>query len=175
MRIATTLDPSSQAAAERELDAQLSRIESGAWGRFRGARYSVGQPGDEEGTDYLQCALVRVEASTGDVLTWVGGRDFRDSRFDRVEQARWQVGSSINPCVYAAAIAAGIPPTQRLSDEPLEIRFTGGEVWKPRNFGDSYLPSVSMRDALVQSRNVATLPLAAPVGIGRLADLAQAD
>src|ERR1044072_9694128 len=118
MRIATTLDPSSQAAAERELDAQLSRIESGAWGRFRGARYSVGQPGDEEGTDYLQGAVVFVEASTGDVLTWVGGRDFRDSRFDRVEQARRQGGRSFKPFVYAAAIPAGLPATPRPSDEP---------------------------------------------------------
>jgi penicillin-binding protein 1A len=173
MRIVTTLDAGAQRAAERELDAQLLRIEGGAWGRFRGTRYSAAQEGDEEGTDYLQGAVIFVEAKTGDVLTWVGGRDFRDSRFDRVEQARRQVGSAFKPFVYAAAIAAGIPPTQRLSDEPLEIRFTGGEVWRPRNFGDSYLPSVTVRDALVQSRNVATVRLAESVGIERIADLAE--
>ena len=173
LRIITTLDARAQRAAERELDAQLTRIENGAWGRFRGPRYSPVQQGDEEGTDYLQGAAVFVEAKTGDVLTWVGGRDFRHSRFDRVEQARRQVGSAFKPFVYAAALAAGIPPTQRLSDEPLEIRFTGGEVWRPRNFGDSYLPSVTMRDALVQSRNVATVRLAESVGIERIADLAE--
>jgi len=175
LRIVTTLDARAQRAAEAELDAQLTRIENGAWGRFRGARYSPVQQGDEEGTDYLQGAAIFVEAKTGDVLTWVGGRDFRHSRFDRVEQARRQVGSSFKPFVYAAAIAAGIPPTQRLSDEPLEIRFTGGEVWRPKNFGDSYLPSVSVRDALVQSRNVATVRLAESVGIERIADLAEDD
>ncbi len=173
MRVITTLDARAQRAAERELDAQLARIERGTWGRFRGARYSTLLTGDEEGTDYLQGAVMFVEASTGDVLVWVGGRDFRHSRFDRVEQARRQVGSSFKPFVYASAIAAGIPPTQRFSDQPLEIRFTGGEVWKPRNFGDSYLPSVTMRDAIVQSRNVATVRLAESIGIDRIAELAE--
>ncbi len=173
LRIVTTLDARAQRAAERELDAQLLRIEGGAWGRFRGSRYTAAQQGDEEGTDYLQGAVIFVEAKTGDVLTWVGGRDFRHSRFDRVEQARRQVGSAFKPFVYAAALSAGIPPTQRLSDQPLEIRFTGGEVWRPRNFGDSYLQSVTMRDALVQSRNVATVRLAESVGIERIADLAE--
>jgi penicillin-binding protein 1A len=175
LRIVTTLDASTQRAAEAELHAQLTRIENGTWGRFSGARYTPAQQGDEEGTDYLQGAAIFVEAKTGDVLAWVGGRDFRHSRFDRVEQARRQVGSSFKPFVYAAAIAAGVPPTQRLSDEPLEIRFTGGEVWKPRNFGDSYLPVVSVRDALVQSRNVATVRLAESVGMQRIADLAEDD
>ena len=173
VRVITTLDARAQRAAESELDAQLARIERGTWGRFRGARYSTLLTGDEEGTDYLQGAAMFVESSTGDVLVWVGGRDFRHSRFDRVEQARRQVGSSFKPFVYASAIAAGIPPTQRLSDQPLEIRFTGGEVWKPRNFGDSYLPSVTMRDAIVQSRNVATVRLAESIGIDRIAELAE--
>src|SRR4029078_10502392 len=95
--------------------AQLTRIENGAWGRFHGARYSPVQQGDEEGTDYLQGAAIFVEAKTGDVLNWGGARDFRHSRFDRVEQARRQVGSSFKPFVYAAAIPAGIAPTPRLS------------------------------------------------------------
>jgi penicillin-binding protein 1A len=173
LRIVTTLDERAQRVAERELKGQLARIETGAWGRFRGSRYSPTLLWDEEGTDYLQGAVVFVEAQTGDVLAWVGGRDFRHSRYDRVEQARRQVGSAFKPFVYAAAIAAGIAPTQRYSDEPLEIRFTGGEVWRPRNFGDSYLPAVTVRDALVQSRNVATVRLADSVGIGRIAEVAE--
>jgi penicillin-binding protein 1A len=173
VRIVTTLDARAQRAAERDLDAQLSRIESGAWGRFRGPRYSSSSNGDEEGTDYLQGAALFMDAQEGDVLAWVGGRDFRHSRFDRVEQARRQVGSSFKPFVYAAALASGIPPTQRLSDQPFEMRFAGGEVWRPRNFGESYLPWVSVRDALVQSRNVATVRLAESVGIERIADLAE--
>jgi penicillin-binding protein 1A len=173
VRVVTTLDARAQRAAEAELHAQLQRIEGGAWGRFRGPRYASSQSADEDGTDYLQGAVVFVEAQTGDVLAWVGGRDFRDSRFDRVEEARRQVGSSFKPFVYAAALGAGMPPTLHLSDEPLEIRFAGGEVWRPRNFGDSYLPTVSLRDALVQSRNVATVRLADAVGIDRIAELAE--
>jgi penicillin-binding protein 1A len=173
VRIVTTLDARAQATAERELDAQLRRIEAGAWGRFSGPRYTPTRVGDEEGTDYLQGAVVFLEAHTGDVLAWIGGRDYRHSHFDRVDQASRQVGSAFKPFVYASAIAAGIPPTQRLSDEPFEMRLSNNEVWRPRNFGDSYLPSVTLRDALVQSRNVATVRLAESVGIDRIAALAE--
>ena len=173
VRIVTTLDARAQRAAESALDSQLQRIESGAWGRFTGPRYSSARTGDEEGTDYLQGSAVFLEAQTGDILVWVGGRDFRHSHFDRVEQARRQVGSSFKPFVYAAAIAAGIPNTQLVSDQPLEMHLSGGEVWRPRNFGDSYLPMVTVRDALVQSRNVATVRLAEVVGIDRVAAVAE--
>jgi penicillin-binding protein 1A len=174
IRVVTTLDVVAQQAAERELGAQLARIESGAWGRFTGPRYSPTSMGDEEGTDYLQGAVVFTEAQTGDVLAWVGGRDFRHSRFDRVSEAVRQMGSAFKPFVYASAVAAGVPPTQRLSDLPLELRFADGRIWKPRNYNDSYLPEVSVREALVESRNSATVRLAETVGVDRGIELAEA-
>ena len=173
VRVVTTLDRRAQRTAERELEAQLARIERGSWGRFRGPRYASSPGGDEEGTDYLQGAMLLMEAETGDVLAWVGGREFRHSRFDRVELARRQMGSAFKPFVFAAAVGAGVVPTQPLSDLPLTLTFTGGEVWEPRNFGDSYLPVVSVRQALVESRNVATVRLAETVGPGRVADVAE--
>jgi penicillin-binding protein 1A len=173
VRIVTTLDRRAQEAAERELGAQLRRIESGAWGRFRGPRYSPSAEGDEEGTSYLQGAVVLVEAESGDVLAWVGGRDFEDSRFDRAEQARRQIGSAFKPFVFAAAIASGLPSTQQVSDQPMTVTMVGGEEWRPRNFGDSYLPSVTLRQALVESRNVATIRVAQSVGSDRVADIAE--
>ena len=173
VRVVTTLDRRAQRAAERELEAQLARIERGTWGRFRGPRYASDLEGDEEGTDYLQGAVVMMEAETGDVLAWVGGREFRHSHFDRAAQARRQMGSAFKPFVFAAAIGAGVLPTQQLSDLPLTLTFAGGEVWEPRNFGDSYLPVVTVRQALVESRNVATVRLAESIGPGRVADLAE--
>jgi membrane carboxypeptidase/penicillin-binding protein len=173
VRIITTLDRRAQRSAQRELEEQLMRIERGTWGRFRGRPYSASLQGDEEGTEYLQGAVMLMEAETGDVLAWVGGREFRHSRFDRVDQARRQMGSAFKPFVFAAALGSGVLPTQQVSDLPLAITFAGGEVWEPRNFGDSYLPMVSVRQALVESRNVATVRLAETVGIDRVADLAE--
>jgi penicillin-binding protein 1A len=173
VRIVTTLDQRAQKATERELAAQLRRIESGAWGRFRAPRYSAAAGGDEEGTDYLQGAVVLMEAQTGDVLAWVGGRDYGDSKFDRAEQARRQVGSAFKPFVFAAAIASGVPSTQQVSDQPMVVQLSGGDEWKPRNFGDSYLPSVTLRRALAESRNVATIRIAQSVGPGQVGDIAR--
>src|SRR5690606_8310810 len=135
-------------------------IEAGAYGRYRHAHYSPrGAPADtaESVTPYLQGAMVVLDVATGDVLALVGGRDFADSRFDRAVQARRRPGSAFKPFVYAAAVEEGYPPTHVLDDSPFQLVQAGGRVWAPRNFGGSYAGPVTMREALVQSRNVATV------------------
>jgi penicillin-binding protein 1A len=172
VRVVTTLDRAAQEAAERELARQLAAIERGAYGRFSGPRYDSDDTGDEDGTDYLQGALVLLEAGTGDVLAWVGGRDFEHSRFDRVADARRQVGSAFKPFVHAAALAGGTLPSERFSDLPLTVQLAGGRSWEPRNFDGSYAPSVTLREALVHSRNLATVRVAERAGMEEVAALA---
>lgn len=172
LTIHTTLDPAVQEAAESELGQQLDAIEAGRYGRFRHPTY---EPGASEGagrTPYLQGAVVVLDARSGDVLALVGGRDFEDSKFNRATQARRQPGSAFKPFVYAAALAAGYPPTHVLSDQPLHRVLANGSVWSPRNFGGSYAGAVTMRDALVQSRNVATIRLAEQVGLDAVLETA---
>ena len=67
-----------------------------------------------------------MEAATGDVLAWVGGRDFRHSRFDRVSTSRRQTGSAFKPFVYAAALAEGHYLSEHLQDEPLRVQLSRG-------------------------------------------------
>ena len=93
--------------------------------------------GDEQ-TPYLQGAVVAIEASTGDVLAWVGGRDFRHSHFDRVKQARRQAGSAFKPFVYAAALQSGRALNQTLVDEPLRISIDNRRAWEPKNFDGTF-------------------------------------
>jgi penicillin-binding protein 1A len=175
--IHTTLDPAVQAAAEAELEAQLRAIEAGRIGLFRHPRRTPGtattdSAGGEE-TRYLQGAVVVMDAEHGDLLALVGGRDFGDSKFDRAMQARRQPGSAFKPFVFGAALAAGYPPTLILSDEPLHRVLPDGTIWEPRNFEGSYRGPVTMRDALVQSRNVATIRLAEEVGLDKVIDFAR--
>ena len=168
LRIYTTLDLRTQEVAEAELTRQLAAIEAGAYGPYRHPTYRGRRaPADtaESSTPYLQGAMVVMEVETGDVLALVGGRDFRDSRFDRAVQSRRQPGSAFKPFVYAAAVAEGYPTTHVLDDSPLRIVQAGGRAWAPRNFGGSYAGPIPMREALVQSRNVATVRLAQEVGI----------
>ena len=173
MRIHTTLDLNAQRAAEEELGRQLAAIESGALGAFQGPRYTAAlEPGGEQ-TPYLQGAVVALEVATGDVLAWVGGRDFRHSQFDRVRQARRQAGSAFKPFVYAAALQSGRALNQPLVDEPLRISIDNRRAWEPRNFDGVFDGRVTLRDALVRSKNVPTVRLAQEVGIPRVQRLAE--
>ncbi len=173
LRIHTTLDAGAQRAAEEELARQLAAVERGELGRFRGPRYSARAAPPLAGTAYLQGAVVALDAEHGDVLAWVGGRDFRQSQFDRVIGARRQAGSAFKPFVYAAAIAKGWALSQPILDRPLEVPLPNGEIWEPRNFVDRYRGRLSVREALMRSSNVATVRLARAVGYQTIAELAE--
>ena len=53
---------------------------------------------------HLQAAVVVVDPGTGDIRAMVGGRDFKESRFNRAMQAKRQAGSAFKPFVFAAAL-----------------------------------------------------------------------
>jgi penicillin-binding protein 1A len=173
LRVWTTLDSRAQRAAEEELSRQLRRVEAGELGRFQGPRYSADFKPPASGTPYLQGAFVMLDAHGGDVLAWVGGRSFAQSQFDRVASARRQAGSAFKPFVYAAALRDGFVLSQPLPDTPLRVRLAGGQVWVPRNFTGRYEGVVTMRDALVRSKNVVTVRLADATGLGDVARLAR--
>ena len=172
LRIVTTLDSAAQRAAEEELRRQLKLIESGGLGAFQGARYSPDTQPPDDGTPYLQGAAVMLDAHDGDVLAWVGGRDFAHSQFDRVIQARRQPGSAFKPFVYAAALADGWALSQPLLDQPLKVKMSNGQFWQPKNFSNRYEGRITLRDALVRSKNVPTVRLADAVGLQQITDMA---
>ncbi|HEY3571380.1 MAG TPA: PBP1A family penicillin-binding protein [Thermoanaerobaculia bacterium] len=172
LRIVTTLDSAAQRAAEEELRRQLKLVESGELGGFQGPRYSPEAEVSDGGTPYLQGAALMMDVHDGDVLAWVGGRDFSQSQFDRVVQARRQPGSAFKPFVYAAALADGFVLSQPLLDTPLKVRLSNGQVWQPKNFSERFEGEISMRDALVRSKNVPTVRLADAVGLKEVTQVA---
>ncbi|PYQ39739.1 MAG: hypothetical protein DMF77_20565 [Acidobacteria bacterium] len=174
LRVHTTLDRTAQKAAEEELERQLRAIEGGALGRLSAPRYAPGlEVADDGETPYLQGAAVALDATTGDVLAWVGGRDFLHSRFDRVKSARRQAGSAFKPFVYATAVASGRMLNQKVLDQPLQVSLGGRRSWSPKNFDGAFDGEITLRDALVRSKNVPTVRLAQDVGTHRIAELAE--
>jgi penicillin-binding protein 1B len=162
-RIDTTLDPTLQRAAEAAVSRGLDRLES-AHRRLR--RSSDGER--------LQAALVALDPSTGAIRAMVGGRDHGRSAFNRVTQARRQPGSAFKPFVFLAALrwgAAGEPPVATpmslVEDVPIEVE-TPQAVWAPRNFEDRFEGVVTVRRALEQSSNAATIRLAQAAGLDRV-------
>jgi penicillin-binding protein 1A len=174
LRIYTTLDLDMQEAAERSLHAQLDAIESGVYGAVQGrityqkyveqARVS----GDDRGpySPYLQGALFAMDARTGAVLALVGGRDFEDSRWNRVTQSKRQPGSTFKPFVYAAAVRAGHPVTEMLDDSPLDppVLQLDSSLWQPKDYDDTTLGWIPMRRSLYESRNLSTIKLGMSLG-----------
>ena len=157
LRIHTTLDQRAQRSAEKELEAQLKRLD----GQVR------------KGEGDLQGAVVIMEAQTGDVLALVGGRNPATSRYNRALRGRRQVGSAFKPFVYAAALQDGIPTSQLVLDAPLRMELSRNDVWEPENYDGYYEGNVSLRHALVRSRNVPTVRLASAVGIDDVAQMAR--
>ena len=173
--VETTLDSKLQSIAELEVNRQLAAIESGAYGTFAHPSYANATSESAvsaNGTDYLQAAVVFMDPRTGDVRALIGGRDYRDSQFNRALNADRQMASTFKPFVFAAAVAAGYPPSYQLSNQPLRMN-VGGRTWSPDNEDDKYTDTMTMRQALAASSNVATVRLATMVGLNRIVDQAR--
>ena len=101
----------------------------------------------------------------------VGGRDFNESKFDRVTQAFRQVGSSFKPYVYTAAIEGGASPDDTILDEPVSFESSSGP-YTPHNYDEKFEGIITLRRALAQSRNIPALKLASKIGIKSVIDYA---
>jgi 1A family penicillin-binding protein len=142
LAVRSTFDPALQEAAERVVSHWLA-----AEGRSR----QIGQ-----------AALVAL-APDGAVLAMVGGRDYGESQFNRVTQARRQPGSLFKIFVYLAAFDAGYTPDSTLVDQPVEI----GDR-EPTNYGGRFRGPVSLRTAFAQSINSISVQLVQQCGVARV-------
>jgi penicillin-binding protein 1A len=108
----------------------------------------------------VDAALVAMTPQDGAIRAMVGGFDFFSASFNRVTQAWRQPGSAFKPFIYAASLERGMTPMTLISDEPfvLTAEQTGsGREWRPRNYGNTYDESLSMREALAKSRNMVSI------------------
>ncbi len=146
-RIYTTIDGRLQEAAYDALTQGVRRIEEA--NRYRG----------------LQGALLCMDPGTGGVLAMVGGVDFGASQFNRALQARRQPGSAFKPIVYAAALEKGKTLVSTVDDSPIEFARSETEMWKPKNYDETFLGPIPLLEALAKSRNLATVRLLNEIGV----------
>jgi penicillin-binding protein 1A len=120
-----------------------------------------------------QGALLCLEAETGNVKSMVGGRDFRETQFNRALQSRRQPGSAFKPIIYAAAIDKGYTPATVVIDSPIVFKDREQDFkWKPRNYGKKFYGPTLLRQALAKSRNVITIKILQDIGIDYVMDYA---
>jgi penicillin-binding protein 1A len=124
----------------------------------------------------VESALVSIENSTGYVRALIGGLDYNRSTFNRATQARRQPGSAFKPIVFSAALEEKrYGPNTVINDEPIVVFIpsTDPPLWFPSNSDGSYLGPISLRDALVHSRNVVAVKVILDVGVDRVTSLAR--
>ena len=127
-----------------------------------------------EQTPDVQSALLCMEAGTSHVKVMIGGRDFKNSQFNRAVQSKRQPGSAFKPVIYAAAIDKGYTPATVLIDSPIvfynpEEDFT----WKPRNYKKKFYGPTLLRVAIEKSRNVVTIKILQDIGIDYIIEYAR--
>ena len=115
------------------------------------------------GEPELQAALVAIDPATGDILALVGGRDFRQSQFNRATRSRRQPGSAFKPLLYAAALEHGYSPVSVL-EGLANIAPQGPEEWAPRNASGETPDALTLRAALLESNNRAATALQQRIG-----------
>jgi penicillin-binding protein 1A len=115
----------------------------------------------------VQGALFCMDVKTGAIRAMVGGRDFNKSEFNRATQSRRQPGSAFKPLIYTAAFDKGLNPSSIFVDSPISLEDPSqeGGIWKPKNFDEKFLGPITMRTALVQSRNVVTVKILQEIGV----------
>ncbi|MBI4668876.1 MAG: transglycosylase domain-containing protein [Elusimicrobia bacterium] len=144
----------------------------------------------------IEGAYLALEAKTGEILVWIGGRDFRTSQFNHVNQSQRQPGSAFKPFVWLAAINQGATPASLYDDLPLAYTYDGKNwrlvegstdfytilqatatlapemAWVPGNFDGKYLGKITLRRALAASRNLVSIRLVDQATPRRVVNLA---
>ena len=115
-----------------------------------------------------QGALIAIEPSSGEIIAMVGGRDFNETKFNRVTQALREPGSAFKPFVYAAAIENGYRAIDHLLDAPI----TFGNGWSPKNYEkNSYMGEITITTAVARSVNTTAVRMAQITGVNNIINL----
>jgi penicillin-binding protein 1B len=180
-RVYTTLDPQLQRSAAAAIEAGMKNVDALLEKKYEKARKAhppkKGAP-EPPPPPQVQAALVALDPRTGEIKALIGGRDYGQSQLNHALAHR-QPGSVFKPFVYAAAFNNAVDgaqplvtPATTVDDEPTVFEFDGQE-YTPNNYGERFMGKVTVREALTNSLNVATVKVAEMVGYGRVVQIAR--
>ena len=157
LQIYTAIDLAAQDAATQAVRTTLANLEKSN-SRFRRK--------DEP----LQAIIIDVDVPTGEIRALVGGRDYEQSQFNRALSSNRLVGSLFKPYVFLTAFEPSlsnqnITPATLVSDTRFVLKRRFGQDWSPRNYDNRYYGTVTVRQALEQSLNSASVRIGLAAGI----------
>src|SRR5215467_8533689 len=178
-RVYTTLDPVLQRAAAASVEAGMKNVDTLLAKKYQKWERELAKKGSKEAVPQAQVALVALDPRNGEIKAVIGGRDYGQSQLNHALAHR-QPGSVFKPFVYAAAfdnavdnVQPVITPTTIIDDEPTTFDFEGQPPYTPNNYGERFMGRVTVRDALTNSLNVATVKVAELIGYGRVVQIAR--
>ena len=126
----------------------------------------------------LNTGVMAMDPYSGEIKVWVGGINHDYYKFDHVNQAKRQPGSTFKPFAYAAALDAGKAPCDTYEDKPVKIEFVNNkgehEIWEPKNADWNFSHrSLSLRHAMARSLNSVTAQITEEVGWDKVVAMAQ--
>jgi penicillin-binding protein 1B len=171
-RVYTTLDPDLQRMATEAVQIGMQGTD-----KLLARRMAIWKKKGEP-VPPVQVALVAMDPHTGEIRALIGGRDYGESQLNHALAHR-QPGSVFKPFVYAAAfdnavqgLQPVVTPVTTIEDEPTTFEFDGKE-YTPNNYGEEFYGTVTVRDALMRSLNVATVKVAEMIGYQRVVQVAR--
>jgi penicillin-binding protein 1B len=153
LRVYTSLDPRAQEEAEHALDHELVRLDKL----------------HKHPTEALEGAVIVTAPQSGDVTAIVGGRDVGYDGFDRALDARRSMGSLVKPFIYLTALESGkYNAATVILDQPIDLKLSNGQHWKPENFTRQVYGPVPVVRALADSLNLATVGVGLDLGLPKV-------
>ena len=190
LKIYTTIDNETQKVTMQSLYRNLAKTESHP--EFKHQTYANFQEKEispdpialakkkRQSPDYLQGAVIMIENTTGGIVALVGGRNFKHSQFNRALQSKRPTGTAFKPFVYAAAFSENYFPGSMIKDSPIDNRSVaiGGSTgilgeWGSESETVTYKGTITAREALVESKNSATVRIGKKIGRSKVVDLVQ--
>ena len=99
------------------------------------------------------------------MLALVGGVDYAKSSYNRATQSTRQPGSSFKPFIYQIALDMGYSPMSKAADISRVFNEGSQYEWRPKNYSGGFQGYITLREALRQSRNLATINLLDEIGL----------
>lgn len=203
LTIHTTLDLGMQRAAEEAMEASLAQFDAdramqieSEIAALKKAKKPV-PPELSTTTAKVQGAIVAMDPRTGGIRALVGGRDFKESQFNRAYQAQRQPGSAFKPFVWAAAVDGTFTEASIVADDRVAFfndgrdwrllesatdayqiavataPFPPDQVWVPQNWDFKLFGAVTLRTGLAMSRNLVSIRLAEHLGAPAVVEMAK--
>lgn len=122
----------------------------------------------------LQIASVVIDPKTGGVKALTGGYDYSVSQYNRATQAKRQVGSTMKPFLYYAALENGLTSSSTFFSNETSFVFSNNQIYSPSNYNHIYAnQDITMAAALAYSDNIYAVKTHLFLGEETLVDIAK--